>query len=78
MAIEVPTTARECIEHLERLYEPEDKMIMVVWSINDVIDFAESKGIEITEEKALEVLKSIKKNHDCNMGINWDVISCYL
>jgi len=77
MSINVPITAKENIEHLKK-YEPDTEMIIVVWSKNDIIDYAQSKNVEISEERALEILASIKKYHDCTMGITWDTINCYL
>ena len=44
------------------------------WHIDDVIEQAENNGEQITIEEARKILQLIDKNHDCNIGINWDVI----
>jgi hypothetical protein len=44
------------------------------WHIDDVIEQAENNGEQLTIEEARKVLQLIDKNHDCEVGINWDVI----
>ena len=44
------------------------------WHSDDVIEQAENSGEQLTYEEAREVLRLIEKNHDCEVGINWDVI----
>jgi len=44
------------------------------WHIDDVIEQAENNGEQLTKEEARDVLQLIDKNHDCEIGINWDVI----
>lgn len=52
--------------------------ISVIWSVEDVIAQANQRHIPMTYDKAYDILKEIKRNHDANVGINWDVIDCYL
>ena len=52
--------------------------IIISWSTIDIIDRAKERDIKITEEQALEILNNIKRGHDCNIGINWDVIDCHI
>ena len=44
------------------------------WHIDDVIEQAENNGEQVTKEEARKVLQLMDKNHDCEVGINWDVI----
>jgi hypothetical protein len=44
--------------------------IAIVWSIADV----QSIRPDLTDEQASDVLKSLKRNHDATIGINWDLI----
>jgi hypothetical protein len=44
------------------------------WHIDDVIEQAQNNGEQVTEEEARKVLQLMDKNHDCEIGINWDVI----
>jgi len=54
------------------------KTITITWHIDDVFCRAKEKGINITEEQAIEILQNIKHNHDATIGVNWDVIDCHL
>jgi hypothetical protein len=45
-----------------------------VWQVEDVLDRAKDMGKEITEDQALDVLSAMESDHDCCIGINWDVI----
>lgn len=51
------------------------EVIRIEWHWQDVFDLW-----EVTEDKQLdyreccEILEEIEKRHDCNIGINWDVI----
>lgn len=46
------------------------KEIVIVWHIEDV----QSIRSDLTDEQASIVLKHLKKNHDANIGINWETI----
>lgn len=48
--------------------------IAVSWSVDDVIGRAEDRDIKLTEDQALDILSLLESKHDCNIGINWDVI----
>ena len=48
--------------------------IAVSWTTSDVLDRAEQKGITLSEDKAKEILQTILRRHDAEIGINWDVI----
>ena len=53
--------------------------ISIIWCTEDIIDQATSRGMNITKKQANNILKNIKRHHDCCVGINWDdVIDCYL
>jgi len=44
------------------------------WHISDI---QENSSIDITDEEAREVLYTMAKYSDCNVGINWDSISVW-
>lgn len=46
------------------------KEIAIYWHIEDIQD----RRPDLTEEQASTVLQRLKKNHDANIGINWEVI----
>jgi hypothetical protein len=52
------------------------------WHISDVHTIANQSGEdeadEITDEEAREVLKLMEKNHDSNIGINWETIDLWV
>ena len=48
--------------------------INITWHIDDV-RMAYTRPI--TDEQCREVLARADKYHDCNIGINWDVLICY-
>ena len=36
------------------------------------------RGGEITKDEARDVLGMVSQKHDCNIGINWDVIDYWI
>ena len=44
------------------------------WHIDDV------KGLnkKLTKQECRDVLNMVDRRHDANIGINWDVINCYI
>jgi len=46
------------------------KSITITWDISDVHDCVDG----LTDDQAYQVLLSVKKHHDAEIGINWDVI----
>lgn len=52
--------------------------ITITWSTEDVTEFALELGKPLSEEESNQILLSLKKNHDSNVGINWDVIRTYI
>ena len=43
------------------------------WDIEEVHKAAKDIGITITDDQAEDILVAIAKNHDCNIGINWEL-----
>ena len=48
------------------------------WHIDDVIEQAEGNGEQLTIDEARDVLAMVNRKHDCNIGINWDVIDYWI
>jgi hypothetical protein len=48
------------------------------WHIDDVAGQAENQGETLTEEECRDVLAMVIRKHDCNIGINWDVIDYWI
>ncbi|MEY2831845.1 MAG: hypothetical protein RLZZ574_1103 [Cyanobacteriota bacterium] len=49
--------------------------IHLVWTIDDVLKIAQERDLKLSKNKVLEVLKSLKDNHDRCYGISWDTVS---
>lgn len=47
------------------------KEITITWCIEDV----QQERPDLTDEQASEVLHLVQKEHDANIGINWDFIN---
>lgn len=48
--------------------------IAVVWVADDIIEYAEDIGYTLTESHAAEILYLLQQQHDCNIGITWNII----
>lgn len=53
------------------------KTISIKWSTEDVLEDHPWLSEDEADE-ADEVLDSLDKNHDANIGINWEVINVYV
>lgn len=52
-------------------YTPKpDRTISIVWGVEDV----QEERPDLTDDQAWEVLQRVKRYHDANIGINWDVL----
>jgi hypothetical protein len=51
--------------------ESRDLSIAVVWHIEDVLEVRP----DLNKNQAWQVLRSVKQNHDANVGINWEVLA---
>jgi hypothetical protein len=73
----------EAIYAVERQFDPD--WLASWWHISDVHQhanilegIANDEAEEITDEEAREVLRLMDKYHDCEVGINWDVIESWI
>jgi hypothetical protein len=48
------------------------------WDVDDVIERASERGINLEYDKAKEILRACRRNHDSTIGMNWDVIDCHI
>lgn len=53
-------------------YENAGYPVSIKWNVEDVLEVRP----DLTEEQAFAVLRSVESNHDANIGINWDVLTC--
>jgi hypothetical protein len=61
---------------VKRAFDP--NWVSEWWHIDDVAGQAESQGETLTEEECRDVLAMVMRKHDCNIGINWDVIDYWI
>jgi hypothetical protein len=71
------TTVAGAINHLQG-YDPSDEIAFVIWQAADIHKEAGEMGHELTDDQVSDVLRLIKEEHDCNVGINWDVIRYWI
>jgi hypothetical protein len=48
--------------------------ISINWHFTDIQEVDDS----LTNDEARQVLQLIKKNHDANIGVNWDTIKAWV
>ena len=48
--------------------------ISINWHFTDIQEIDDS----LTNDEARQVLQLIKKNHDANIGVNWDTIKAWV
>jgi len=56
----------------------DENIIYIPWATENVLHQAESRGLKITQEQAQEVLYNMERKHDCEYGITWTTIDCWL
>jgi hypothetical protein len=61
---------------VKRVFDPD--WVSEWWHIDDVAMRAEDRGETLTEEECRDVLAMVMRKHDCNVGINWDVIDYWI
>ena len=62
-------------EDVKRLVDPD--WMSSWWHTDDVIEQAEPDN-QLTIEEAREILRLMDKYHDCEVGLNWDVIDAWI
>lgn len=59
-------------------YYDNTNRIALIWGIDDVKFQADELGVELSDQQAFDILHDINKKHDASIGVNWDVIKCYI
>ena len=78
IAVDIPNgrSVAEAEMAVKRAFDPD--WVSEWWHIDDVAMQAESQGETLTEEECRDVLAMVMRKHDCNIGINWDVIDYWI
>jgi hypothetical protein len=70
------------VNSLERLAKELDGkpnyVAMATWNVEDVLEKAREDGTPCTEGQAREILSDMDNHQDCDLGISWTTIGCYL
>jgi len=61
---------------VKRAFDPD--WVSEWWHIDDVAGQANDQGKNLTEDECRDVLAMVMRKHDCNIGINWDVIDYWI
>ena len=61
---------------VKRTFDP--NWVSEWWHTDDVSNHAEDMGETLTEEECQDVLRMMMHKHDCNIGINWEVIAYWI
>ncbi len=56
----------------------EQHVAVSIWGEEDVLERAKERGMAITQEQARAIIDTIDHKQDCELGITWDTIDCYL
>lgn len=74
--IPVGRSVSEAQAAVKRHFDPD--WVAEWWHIDDVQAQAENMGEVLTEQECRDVLTLVMRKHDCNIGINWDVIDYWI
>ena len=80
--VDIPNTGSKAEAEMavKRHFDPD--WMASWWHISDVHscanDFDDDEANEITDEEAQEVLRLMSKYHDCEVGINWEMIESWI
>ena len=71
------STVASLIEHLQG-YKPDEHIAAPIWCEEDVLGRAKELGKELTREQAQEILDEMERKQDCELGISWDTLDCFI
>lgn len=78
--VDIPAgrSASEAIAAVKRAFDPD--WMACWWNIDDVKEQYEGDGVysEITDAEAREVLRLAEREHDSEVGINWEVLNFWI
>ena len=55
-----------------------ENIIPVFWIKNDIIGVCEDNDYTLSSEEIDKVVYDLERYHDAEVGINWEVIKCYI
>ena len=70
-------TKAQLLEHVQGL-DDSQHYAAPIWCTEDVIAKAKEMHKRITKNMANDIIDQIDRKHDCEMGITWDTLECYI
>jgi hypothetical protein len=67
-----PENKQQAIDLALNFLDDNSDIIAIIWCADDVLEIATQKGLNLSQEDCLEVLQSLKSNHDSELGISWN------
>ena len=69
-------TVQEAIKRLRG--NKRQHVAVAIWCEDDVLERAEFRGIKCDRKEAAEIIDEIDRKQDCELGITWVTIDCFL
>jgi len=63
---------------IDNNYEDGEELLFILWNKEAVKCRENELGITLTPEERTKVLNRIEQDKTADLGINWDVIDCYI
>ena len=65
-------------EAKNRLPDDGEHVAVAIWCETDVLQYAKQIGVECSRKRAREIIDEMDRKQDCELGITWMTIDCYL
>ena len=75
MRADATLTSHDVRKALEEFWDDE---IAICWTVDDILETYDAERHDLTRDEAREVLRLCDSEHDCNVGINWDIIDHWI
>lgn len=66
----IVTLQAENTEHPDPDRHDSETQIMIIWSVEDVLEVRP----DLSRDQGMQVLRMVEKNHDASVGVNWDTL----
>ena len=68
----------DLLRWIDNSYKDKEEILFILWTSEDVKSRENELGINLTPEERTKVLSRIDKDGTTGIGINWDVVDCYI
>lgn len=68
---------RDVIKKLTDNYQLDDHIAIAIWCEGDIIGRAQERGKVVTRQQAQQILDTIERKQDCELGISWLTIDAH-